>query len=410
MSPFFKFTAIAVALMAAYIQTASADTASSKSGITVKSDDGLFDATLGGRIHFDGTALNSGGNVAAGNENSGFYFRRVFISLAGHAYGWGYHIDEDISNTSSPGAGFNDVWLSNSFGNSTVYIGQHKPWRGLDEAASNNDTVFMERNALSANGLFGGRDFTQGLYYKYSNNGLWLGASGYSQTRVGKGNTQGLGGNVRIAYAPINEAGKLLHVGVTYSVDQFDLGGGKSGYSTPTAGYSTSYSKSGNSFNVLSFGAASTATVNTATLEAMGIIGPVFLQGEYGSAKYKDDSAAPIASQTVNAYSVTASWFVTGESRTYKAGNATYGAAKINSTLGAIELSVRYDSIKNRDSSAKISAVTLGANYYFNQNVRFMFDYSLAKVDDFAAGTSGLAVGATSASPKALSARAQISF
>jgi phosphate-selective porin OprO/OprP len=409
-SPFFKYTAIAAVLMAASIQTASADTASSKGGITIKSDDGLFDATLGGRIHFDGAALKSGDNVAAGNENSGFYFRRVFISLAGHAYGWGYHIDEDISGTGSPGAGFNDVWLSKSFGDSTVYIGQHKPWRSMDEEASNNDTVFMERNVLSANGLFGGRDFTQGLYYKYTSNGLWLGASGYSQTKAGKGNTQGLGGNARIAYAPINEAGKLLHVGVTYSIDQFDLGGGKPGFGTPTAGYSTSYSKSGNSFNVLTFGAASTAKANTATLETMGIIGPVFLQGEYGTAKYKDDGAAPIASQTVNAYSVTASWFVTGESRTYKTGDAAYGGAKINSAHGAVELGVRYDNIKNKDSGAKVSAVTLGANYYFNQNVRFMLDYSLAKVSDFAAGTGGLVAGATSASPKALSARAQISF
>ncbi|MGH8460869.1 MAG: porin, partial [Stenotrophobium sp.] len=270
--------------------------------------------------------------------------------------------------------------------------------------------VFMERNVLSANGLFGGRDFTQGLYYKYNTDGLWLGASGYSQTKVGKGNTKGVGGNARIAYAPINEAGKLLHVGLTYSVDQFALGGTNPGYSTPTAGYSTAYSKSGNSFNVLSFGAAGNAKANTATLEAMGIIGPVFLQGEYGTAKYKDDSAAPIASQTVNAYSVTASWFVTGESRTYKAGDAAYGSAKINSVDGAVELGVRYDNIKNKDSGAKVSAVTFGANYYCNQNVRFMLDYSLAKVDDFAAGTGGLVAGATSASPKALMARAQISF
>ncbi|MGH8504602.1 MAG: OprO/OprP family phosphate-selective porin [Stenotrophobium sp.] len=411
MSPLLKYTAIAAAIMTASIQTASADTAITKGGITVKSDDGLFEATLGGRIHFDGALLNadSSNQTAPANENSGFYFRRVFISLKGKAYGWMYQIDDDVSSTTSPGAGFNDVWLAKGFGNSTVYLGQHKPWRSLDELASNNDTVFMERNALSANGLFGGRDFTQGVYYKYTNDGLWLGASGYSQTKVGKNNTQGAGGNVRIAYAPINTEGSVLHVGASYSVDQVDLNATNSGFGSPTAGYSTSYSKSGAAFNVFSFantaGASNSARVDTATLEALGIIGPVFLQGEYGKAKYKRDGDAN-NSQSVDAYSATASWFVTGESRVYKAGDASYGLPKINSVNGAVEVAVRYDNVKNKDTGAKIDSITLGANYYLNQNVRFMLDYALAD----AQGTSGLATGATEAKPKALMARAQLAF
>ncbi len=417
MNKFLKYTAIAAAL-AATAQSAYADTPVTKGGLTIKSDDGRFEATVGGRIHFDGTMLNTDSNQVANSENGGFYFRRVFITLKGKAFGWIYNIDEDISNTSKdapavnkqagPGAGFNDVWLGKTIGDATIYFGQKKPFRSLDEIASNNDTVFMERNVLSANGLFGGRDFTDGVYVKYAANNLWVGASGYSQTKVGKGNTQGFGGNARVAYAPINSDGALLHIGATYSIDQFDLNGSSAaGFGNPTAGYSTSYGKSGASFNVFSGFATNLGSgkVNTWTVETMGEIGPVFLQGEYGSAKFKRDGDTNDG-QKVDAYSVTASWFVTGESRPYKAADATYGAAKINGVDGAVEVAVRYDNIKNKDTDAKVSAVTLGANYYFNPNVRFMVDYSLAKVEDISSAyTSG-----TSTDPRALMARAQIAF
>jgi len=414
----FKYTAIA-AVLAAAAPAAYADSASTKGGLTIKSDDGRFEATIGGRIHFDGTMLDTDSSTVGNNEKSGFYFRRVFITLKGKAFGWMYNIDEDISNVATsasatsqagPGAGFNDVWLAKTFlENNTVYFGQKKPWRSLDEIASNNDTVFMERNALSANGLFGGRDFTDGVYYKYAANGLFIGASGYSNTKVGKGNTEGTGGNVRVAYAaPLMGEGSILHVGATYSADQFDLGGGNVGYGNPTAGYATSYGKSGVGFNVFNgFGTGTTLSgkADTWTAEAMGIVGPVFVQAEYGSAKYKKDGDANDG-QKVDAFSVTASWVVFGGARTYKAADATYGAVKINGVDGALELGARYDDIKNKDTDAKVSAVTLGANYYFNPNVRFMVDYSLAKADSPA---TNVVAGATT-KPKALMARAQIAF
>jgi len=402
----FKYTAIA-ALLAA--PAAYADTPTTKGGLTIKSDDGRFEASVGGRIHFDGALLNADSKqIAAGNENSGFYFRRVFITLKGKAYGWSYQIDEDISGNGTVGAGFNDVWLAKSFGDNTVYMGQKKPWRSLDEIASNNDLVFMERNALSANGLFGTRDFTNGVYYKYASNGLWVGASGYSQTKVGKGNTEGAGGNARVAYSlPIAGEGSILHVGASYSLDQID-NGSNPGFGLPTAGYTTAYSKSGvSTLNVFSFPAAvKNARASTTTVEALGIVGPVFLQGEYGTAKFTDKTPGTNPSNTVNAFSFTASWVVFGGARTYKSGDATYGAVKVNGVDGAVEVAARYDNVKNKDTDAKISAVTLGANYYVNPNVRFMLDYSFADAEK----TAGLVSGVTESKPKALMARAQIAF
>ena len=407
MTKLLKYTAIA-AVLAATAPSAYADTPTTKGGLTIKSDDGRFEANVGGRIHFDGALLNADDHQSATNEASGFYFRRVFITLKGKAYGsWSYQIDEDISGNGNVGAGFNDVWLAKSFGDNTVYFGQKKPFRSLDEAASNNDILFLERNVLSANGLFGGRDYTNGIYYKYAANGLFIGGSGYSQTKVGKGNTEGSGANVRVAFAPINSEASTLHFGATYSVDQIDNVTSNPGFGLPTAGYSTSYSKSGAAFNVLSMPATTTnAHVDTATIEALGIFGPVFVQGEYGTAKYKDKTPGTAASQKVDAFSVSASYVIFGGARHYKAGDATYGAVKLEGVDGAVEVAVRYDNIKNKDTDAKVNAVTVGANYNVNNNVRFMVDYGFAKAEK----TTGLKAGQTDASPKALMARAQIAF
>lgn len=386
---------------------AFADKAETKGGLKIKSDDGKFDMGIGGRIHFDANVINRDkgstfGSGAAGGEGSGLFFRRVFLTLVGDLYGWGYHIDEDINSGSSPAAGFNDVWLTKSWGPSAIYIGQHKPWRSFDEMMSNNEIVTIERNVTSANGVFGGQDFMEGLFYRYAAHGLFVGLSGYSLAKAGQSATQGAGGNFRVAFAPINSAGALLHVGVTYSKDHADKVGGFGGFSS---GYSTYYGKQGKGQNVYSL--AGDATADTWSAEAAGIMGPVYLNGEYVSRKFKQNGAAD---QKVDAFSVTASYYVTGESKIYKAGDAAIGSATPKNDFGAVELVAQYNTIKNKDNfgacggtatACKVGNLTFGVNYYVASNVRFMLNYIIGSNDHGAAGKD---------KPKTLAARAQIAF
>jgi len=442
-----------LALFAGVSGSALADRATTLGGLVIKSDDGNFVGSLGGRIQFDYTGIspdkNSVFDSGAAEDDSGFYFRRVYISLAGQIYGWRYRIDEDISNTSNPAAGFNDVYAAHDlwqFG--TVRLGQTKPWRSLDELTPNTDTLFTSRDVVSAVGLLGGRDYQQGVFYRYTHahtllpdDNAWAGFSVYSLNKAGAStdqgtgtSTQGIGYNFRAAYAPILHADRWLHVGANYSSDHADNG------AKLTSGSTDWYSYKGLTQNIVSFAGTQPATnpttaeiaggdnPNVVTIigELGGAFGPGFLQGEYGEAKFRQPTAlsATVPNiQTVEAFDIQGSFFFTGETRGYDPSIATSIAPKPQHTFGAVELAARYDFIRNRDlpkgdttvcapavgkipagstiDKCAISTITVGLNYYVNSSVKFMVDYDFGKFDLGSAGAD---------KPDALNARFQLVF
>ncbi len=418
---------------------AHADEATTTGGLKIKSSDGNFDASLGGRIHFDGELIVPdhgalfGVNDPAGGEKSSFYFRRVFISLAGHLYGWEYHIDEDLAATNQNG--FNDVWIAHSvIGNDAIYLGQHKPWRSLDELASNNITPFMERNANSATGVYGGRDYADGVFYKWTHgftgsDNLFAGVSVYSLSKTSnqagggltttstttttsgttttvtgptvQGQTQGTGYNARIAYAPIVKDGLWAHVGASVSSDNAD-GGGSGGYSL-----SSSYifvGRQAGSATLASYKNAATGgnnpNVTSVAGELAGAFGPAYASAEFTNAKYNQTG---VAANTVQAFSATAAYLVTGETRPYDKNVATYGNIRPLHPYGALEVLVRYDALRNDGAGGtfvgvsgakgatittdRASTFTAGVNYYVNPAVRFMLNYEHGAWD--LGGTNG---------------------
>ncbi|MBL6751358.1 MAG: hypothetical protein ISP90_12595 [Nevskia sp.] len=445
-------TLAAAALGIAAAGAASADQATTLGGLVVKSDDGNFIFSLGGRIHFDYTGIiqdkNSGFDSGAAENDGGFYFRRVFISLSGKIYGWRYRIDEDIANTSNPAAGFQDMFISRDLGSyGTVRIGQTRAWHSMDSLLSNNDKIFTERNVLSENGLFGGRDYTDGVFYRYNktnafkgNDNFWGGVSVYSLNKAGSTTnqgtgtpTQGMGYNARLAYAPLFTPRHWVHVGSSFSSDHADNGAALS------TGYSTWYSYKGVAQNIMSLKGDQPATTgtlaqiaggnnpnaNTVTAELASALGPLYLQGEFGQAKLRQPhpvSGAPNV-QTADAFSVEGSYYLTGESKVYEPGIGTISSPKPLHPYGAVEVAVRYDYIRNRNLPANdtktcapaigsiragsfitkcsISSLDAGVNYYINPNVRFMLDYYHGTFDLGNAGKD---------KPDAVNARFQIAF
>ncbi|MDR3419124.1 MAG: porin [Nevskia sp.] len=436
--------------------TAAADSAKTLGGIVVTSDDGNYVASLGGRVHFDYTGIlpdkGSGFDSGASENDSGFYFRRVYLSLAGKIYGWRYRIDYDASNTSNPANGFQDVYASHDIGDyGTIRIGQTRGWRGLDFLTSNNDKIFTERNINSETGIQGGRDYLPGLYYRYSrphtftaNDNLWGGVAVYSLAKAGATTnqgtgtpTQGLGYDARIAYAPIVTPTHWIHLGSSFSSVHADNG------AALTAGSSVWYSYKGVAQNIVSMKGTQPATAgtlanigggnnpeaNTVLGELAGAFGPVYLQAEGGQAIFRQPnfSATNPNKQTVDSYSVEASFYPTGETKRYDTTVATYAAPKPIHDYGAVELALGYNFIKNHDIPAKdvgasgaacapalgsipkgstitkcdISYITAGVNYYVNSNVRFMLDYYYGTFD---LGNAGKDL------PKAINARFQIVF
>jgi len=151
--------------------------------------------------------------------------------------------------------------------------------------------------------------------------------------------------------------------------------------------------------------------------EFAGGYGPLFGQAEYF---HYNVSRQGLSSASFNGGYVEASYTLTGEHRKYNPAIGAYTAISpahpfdiahfTEGAWGALEIGARY-SIVDLDSNyssgqvtgASTSAVaggkqqvfTIGANWYVNNNIRFMLDYLHGKIDkpEGTAGVAGAALG-----------------
>jgi phosphate-selective porin OprO and OprP len=397
----------------------------------LESPDGNFSGSIGGRLQLDGyydendNGSGIGSGVAGSDSSDSFRLRRIWLTLIGHVYSFSYHIDYDLVSSS-----LQQAWLSHEvLPHGTLYVGQHKPWASLDELASDNDTPFLERNIASGSGVDSAATYTNGLYYSWHNpvltqeDNLWLGVSGSSLHRHSGGtdtSTQGTAFNARIAYAPVVEKDRWLHLGVSFINANAAAGSNTAGANALLAGYVYgNHFDSNEKLTLASYPVSATGTrphSNTLAGEVAGAYGPAYLQAEYDNAKFRESG---LPDNTVTAYSITAAYMLTGETRPYRLGEATYAAIAPSHAYGAWELAVRYEKARNdgnngvftglalagvKGSGATLDEVTLlsaGVNYYPNSRVRFMFDYEHGKANLGKAGSD---------SPNTFAARAQLVF
>jgi phosphate-selective porin OprO/OprP len=442
------------AFIGASIGAAQADTAETKGGLSLKTDDGRFAISIGGRIMFDAYSLSEdddavafdpagsgrsakfGSNTAANDERSSTYFRRLYLTIKGKAYGWNYKFEPDFAGNStnntvpasssnntnnSRDIAFQDVYISHAVGPGEVFIGQMKPFHGMEELTSSNDLTLMERPFASAAGIFNGgasREFQQGIFYRADISDFLLGASFYDLRRDNTSPTEGLGYNARAVYAPLRADGAVVHVGVSYT-DENPQTNGNDG-TTANVGSQFNYAgRRGPSVAFLTTGANHAKTIGG---ELAGAFGSATVQAEYMLQSLDQTTGGK---QDVPAWYVQGSYFVTGERKPYKKGEGVFGAPKPLNDFGAIEVAVRYDDAKNKDSDAACNVTipattgagalpaitvlatdcsttswTFGANYYVNPNVRFMLNYIIGENDR----------GFAKDKPEAITARAQFAF
>lgn len=408
-----------------------AEAANADGAFKVESGDGNIAAKIGGRLEFDGyyDAHDNGsriGSGASGSDSSdSFRFRRVWLTLTGHVYSFDYHLDYDLVSNALQRA-----WLAHgALPNGTLYIGQDKPWASLDEIASDTDTPFLERNIASSSGVNPAATYTNGLYYSWhdrllgDHDNLWLGFSGSSLHKLSGGydtSTQGTAFNARIAYAPIVESDRWLHVGISFINANAAAGSTTAGTNALLASYVYgNHFDSNEKLTLAGYSVSSTGAKphsSTAGGELAGAYGPAYLQAEYDNAKFHE---AGEPDNTVKAYSLTLAASLTGETRPYKPADASYGGITPLHDYGAWEVAVRYEKARNDGSNgvfaglalpgvkaslATLDEVTLlsaAINYYPNAHVRFMLDYEHGKADLGKAGTD---------SPDTVAARAQLVF
>lgn len=332
-----------------------------KGGIKVTSADGKFEASLGGRIHFDAYAFDRDVASTTGTTE----FRRARLTLSGKAYGWDYKVEQDFAAGSNLD-GLRDLYISRAFGKNRVTVGHFKPYRAMEELTSSNEILMMERPFASATGLFNGRQFQQGVGYLYSGDNFTAGFAGFNLRSAAGARNEGVGASGRVTFAPINTEQSTLHFGAWASTENLNLG---SPDLTAVANYA---GRRGPAQTIATVTGASGDSMDVVGLEAAASFGPLFLQGEYAMA----DFGRPVGGDhEIETWYVQGAYIINGH-RAYKAATGVFGAPKYVDK-GIWELTARYDVIENKDLlNREARSMVLGVNYYLNPAMRIMFNYT----------------------------------
>ncbi len=321
---------------------------------------------LGGLLMYD--AVWYQGHDALQGKTTGYTdetgFRRARLSAQGSVYGdWDYNVTLDFSNAlnNANNADPVEIWQAfvsySGFRAMKIKAGQFYEPFSLEAATSSRATTFMER----------------GLPYAFSPvrsvgigfsaapaKGLYLEAGGFTEDLNSAGNLK-RAFTGRVAYAPIDAKGRLLHfgAGASYRVP----GDSTLRYrARPESDLAPAWFSTGTIRNVDN-------TVLTG-VEAAAVNGSVSLQAEYMRSDVSRSDGR--AGRNIDGYYVYASWFLTGESRPYRDGR--FGTIKPENRWGAWEVAVRNSAISD-DSGEKLNDVTLGLNWYINRHARLMANY-----------------------------------
>jgi phosphate-selective porin OprO/OprP len=350
-----------------------------KKGLEIESEDGNFSMKLGGRMHADATYHDSDNLVDADGDAvdpiDGTEIRRGRIALSGTLYkDFDYIIETDFGGDRTS---VKDLFLAyNGFDPLEITVGHQKHAFSMEVQESSNDIMFTERSLVTALSLpyF---DRAIGLNLKSSGTN-WSAQGGVYGDRMGSGEEnvdEGGGWAARATFAPINSANSVVHLGA--NIGQRKPDGENSGrFRNETTNMSSFYLTDTGNIDGLD-------KVTVGQVEAAAMYGPWSIQSEYARAKADRDVGSNV---DFDAFYVQLGWTLTGESRTYKGSDGEFKRLKprnnfslAKGTWGAWELAARYDQVDLEDKDilgGEQKRATLALNWYLNENVRLMADYS----------------------------------
>lgn len=321
--------------------------------------------SAGGRLHLD-TARFDEDEVRFGNNSR---VRRIRLETK---------VDVTDNWRASAAIEFadNEVDLKSTyfrysgFDHLTLSVGNFKEPFSLEELSSSNGTIFMERAMLA--------DFAPGRHV-----GIGIGAESDSSAIAaglfGGGisseteDDAGWGASARYVFLPVHDDRRVVHIGAALS---YRATGDDDTYrvrSRPESGVT----------DVRLVDTGTLADVDDVTLlglELAAINGPLTLQGEYVAASV--DRSIDSTDLDFSGWYTSASWILTGETRSYKAGDGEMGTVVPFTNvgeggMGAWEVAARYSTIDLNDGAlvgGRQENLTLGLNWYLNPNMRLMFN------------------------------------
>lgn len=411
-----------------------------------------------GRVHYDVGGYDYRPDTAATvpqKLDSGQNVRRARIGITGKfASDWNFALVYDFGGSSdgfggtAPGSlpgggtsGIENAYLSYTGlkpfgGKMAVEIGVMDLPYTLDEATSSNDILFMERASagIIATSIAAG-DFRSAAGARWYNDQLWIGGyvtgpttgAIHSASSVAPaGTSEQYGAVARIAGNPISGKDYSVHIGadaqwliqpprnLLANTQTVTLSDRPELRIDPTA--------------LISTGAIANASgAQVYSVEAAATYGPLIVQGEYfwyNVDRTANTGLAPIGAPSLKFQGgyAQAGYVLTGEGRSYNAGNAAYGGVKPAHPFslegggwGAWEIAGRFSTIDLNNQLGTTTGIaggrqtvyTAALNWYVNGNIRFMLDYLHGNVSRQASPVSTANVGS---SFDAVAMRTQFAF
>lgn len=319
--------------------------------------------------------------------NDGTTVRRARIGLEGSASQvFNYRIEVDFAGNQ---VALLDAYLQyTGIKNLAITAGQHKAPFGLDSNNGDNYATFLERSMFVNAFSNAGAERRIGLSAAWSpkanlNVAAGLFGDNESITRssgspVTNSPDESFGANARIAWEPVSDKGRIIHLGAS----GYYRTGLKSGDVADAVRLSDRPNIRIDNGNIADSGIVTgVESLRYAGAEAAAVFGPVTLAGEYG--RLWTDRPG-LSDPSFDGFYVYATWFLTGETRPFKNGN--FDRVKPSKPLGkggagAFELALRYDRLDLSDTPVlaragnRSESLTFGLNWYLNPYAKLLFNW-----------------------------------
>ena len=341
-----------------------------------KSKDGSFEAKIIGFGQAD-AVWHQDDTV---DHPDGTTIRRARVGLAGKIFhDWGYKFLYDFGNNNNPQ--LQDMFVTyNGFKDVSLIAGQYKEPFGLEWQSPSKYWTFMELPLTTA--LTPRRSIGAGATAMLSDVRATVGIFGENANKM-RSDDEGYSAVGHVAYTPVHEKGKHLHVGGSASYRSPDN-------QTNAVSYRAKHETSTASLNSVSTGSiGSVDNVLLGGIEALGIRGPLTLQGEYVMADVSRDSG--LSDVRFDSHYIQGSWMLTGESRSFN--RKKHGFTRVKPSdpfdlqgngIGAWELAARYENLDLNDNAitgGEMDRYVLGLNWHPNEYLRFMLNYVIIDTD-----------------------------
>jgi phosphate-selective porin OprO and OprP len=360
---------LAAALLAALSCSAQADImidVINGSEVTLQ---GLFQGDIN---YYDNDLVDLNGADTNDGKDQEFEMRRAEVILIGKGVKFDWQLGYDAKANK-----FLDTYVRYKMGTAFLQAGQYKQFNSLEELTSTRHNDFISK-AMATN-LFGvARRVGVSYGVEEANYGYAFGAFGRELTR-NLAHGSGYGG--RAYWAPINQPGQFLHLGI--SANDFDTDADTLRLRVrPDADLATA--------RLVDTGDLRNADrQRTIGIEGAYVHGPLKIQAEYLQSQV-DRYDTPFSSQpgdsfTGNSWYVYGLWNITGETWTYKAGTPVTPYPNAPAS-GMWQVAARYDSTDLNDDivfGGEEQNLTLGVNWYWRANFKFMANYVKVESDKF---------------------------